>query len=103
MRNNYNNNDVSPNQNDLSPCSYNTRLNFPNNEFFLYRRTYSYTSSVNTPDASVRFGLRDFNPDDFKYEYLNIRRVSEHTKAADSSQKNLKSSFNRNYTKYSLP
>ncbi len=49
-------------------------------DFNFGKRSFSNSSSPDrTPDTSVRFGFRDFNPDDFSYEIHNIVRMSENT------------------------
>eukprot|EP00347_Sterkiella_histriomuscorum_P008889 403343359 len=74
LNNNYNNN----NNYEFSPCSYTTPQDF-NNDMQFARRTYSPTSSGQTQDNSLRFGLKDFNPGDFTYELQNIIKVSGDT------------------------
>lgn len=53
---------------EFSPCSYNTPHDINNDHLFM-KRTYSLASSTHTPDNSVRYGYKDFNPGDFTYEF----------------------------------
>ncbi|CDW87678.1 protein kinase domain containing protein [Stylonychia lemnae] len=62
------------NNGEFSPCSYTTPHD-QNNDLLFFKRTYTPTSSGATPEHSVKFGLRDFNPGDFTYELQNIVRA----------------------------